>query len=258
MPRPEMGRGQSLFFGALSQGSQGRRWFGAPFYSGRKTRIITHFPIVTEPSDNSRGSIGSTSSSFLDRVKARDNEAWRRLAGVYGISGSLLVPTRRCPARQDCADICQDVFRAVAANIDGFQRDQSRGTFRGWLRTITRSKVEDHFRQKKRQPPAKATGGSDAYERILAIPDGDGSSVPEASDEETAIIVRKTLDLIRPEFEERTWQAFWRAAVEGQQSGVVADALGMTPGAVRQAKSRVLRRLREELDRLRGLEGYDL
>ena len=101
-------------------------------------------------------------------------------------------------------------------------------------------------------------GGSDAYERILAIPDGDASSVPEASDEETAIIVRKTLDLIRPEFEERTWQAFWRAAVEGQQSGVVAEALGMTPGGVRQAKSRVLHRLREELDRLRGLEGYDL
>ena len=146
----------------------------------------------------------------------------------------------------------------MAANIDCFQRDRSRGTFRGWLRTITRSKVADHFRQKNRQPPAKATGGSDAYEHILAIPDGDGSSVPEASDEETAIIVRKTLDLIRPEFEERTWQAFWRSAVEGQQSGVVAEALGMTPGAVRQAKSRVLRRLREELDRLLGLEGYDL
>ena len=94
------------------------------------------------------------------------------------------------------------------------------------------------FGRKNRQPPAKATGGSDAYEHILAIPDGDASSVPEASDEETAIIVRKTLDLIRPEFEERTWQAFWRSAVEGQQSGVVAAALGMTPGGVRQAKSR--------------------
>ena len=212
---------------------------------------------MTEPVDNSRGPIGSTSSSFLDRVKARDYEAWRRLAGVYA---SLVL--RWCQYEgvgrdEDRADICQEVFRAVAANVDCFQRDRSRGTFRGWLRTITRRKVADHFRQKNRQPPAKATGGSDAYEHILAIPDGDGSSVPEASDEETAIIVRKTLDLIRPEFEERTWQAFWRSAVEGQQSGVVAEALGMTPGGVRQAKSRVLHRLREELDRLLGLEGYD-
>jgi RNA polymerase sigma-70 factor (ECF subfamily) len=83
-------------------------------------------------------------------------------------------------------------------------------------------------------------------------------SIPEASDEETAIIVNRTLDLIRPEFEERTWLAFWRAAVEGQQSGVVAEALGMKPGGVRQAKSRVLHRLREELHRLLGLEGYDV
>ena len=171
-------------------------------------------------------------------------------------SGSLLVPTRGCPAREDRADVCQDVFRAVAANIDCFQHDQARGTFRGWLRTITHSKVVDHFRRENRQPPAE--GGTDAYKRILAIPDGDASSVPEASDEETAIIVRKTLDLIRPQFEERTWQAFWRSAVEGQQSAVVAEALGMTPGGVRQAKSRVLHRLREELHRLLGLEGFNL
>ena len=52
--------------------------------------------------------------------------------------------------------------------------------------------------------------------------------------------------LVREEFEERTWEAFWRVTVEGQTSTAVADALSMTPAAVRQAKSRVLRRLREE------------
>ena len=84
------------------------------------------------------------------------------------------------------------------------------------------------------------------------------SSVSEASDQEKAIIVNQTLDLIRPEFEDRTWQAFWRATVEGQRSGVVAEALKMTPGAVRQAKSRVLRRLREELSQLPEPEGCSL
>ena len=80
----------------------------------------------------------------------------------------------------------------------------------------------------------------------------------EVGDQEMAIIVNKTLDLIRPEFEERTWQAFWRSAVEGQSSAVVAEALEMTPGAVRQAKSRVLRRLRGELHQLLELEGCSL
>ncbi len=153
-------------------------------------------------------------------------------------------------------DICQEVFHAVAVNIDSFRRDPASGTFRGWLRTITRSKVVDHVRRQKRQPAA--TGGSDAHERFLAIPDSDASGIPEAGDREEAILVNRTLALIRPEFENRTWQAFWRATVEGQRSGVVAEALKTTPGAVRQAKSRVLRRLREELDQLLDAEGCSL
>jgi len=252
---PQDGAGQSLFFGALSQRSRERRWFIALFIQGARLGTTPHFPIVTEPFVASRGSIGSTSSSLLDRVKARDDAAWLRLVSVYG---HLVLYWCRCAGvrREDRADVCQDVFRAVAVNIDGFQRDPTDGTFRGWLRTITRSKVVDHFRRENRHPAA--AGGTDAHERLLAIPDGDASSVPEASDQETAIIVKKTLDLIRPEFEERTWQAFWRAAVEGQASGVVAEALKMTPGAVRQAKSRVLCRLREELRQLLEPEGCSL
>ena len=210
---------------------------------------------MTEPFDVSHGSAGSTSSSLLDRVKARDDAAWRRLVGVYS---HLVLYWCRCAGirREDRVDVCQDVFRAVAVNIDGFRRDQASGTFRGWLRTITRTKVVDHVRRQNRQPAA--TGGSDAQERFLAIPDNDASSVPEAGDQEKAIIVNETLDLIRPEFEDRTWQAFWRSTVEGQRSGAVAEVLEMTPGAVRQAKSRVLRRLREELNQLLEHESCSL
>lgn len=57
----------------------------------------------------------------------------------------------------------------------------------------------------------------------------------------------RQLDLIRSEFEPRTWQAFWRSAVDGQTAKEVADELSMCPGAVRVAKSGVLQRLREEL-----------
>lgn len=53
--------------------------------------------------------------------------------------------------------------------------------------------------------------------------------------------------MVRSEFEDRTWQAFWRVAVEGHATAEVAADLGITANAVRQAKSRVLRRLRQEL-----------
>lgn len=211
---------------------------------------------MTQPSDNRRVSIGSTSSSLLDRVKARDDAAWLRLVGIYGRLVFYWCRRHGIP-REDRADICQDVFRAVALNIDRFRRDQPGGTFRGWLRTITDSKIADHFRVQKRQPAA-AQGGTDAYERLLAFPDGDASSIPEASDQERAVMVNAILDLIRPEFEQRTWQAFWRTTVEDLRSNVVAEVLGMTPGAVREAKSRVLRRFRKEWDQVLELEGRSL
>jgi RNA polymerase sigma-70 factor (ECF subfamily) len=55
------------------------------------------------------------------------------------------------------------------------------------------------------------------------------------------------VDLIRAEFDERTWQAFWLTAVENHSGSEAAKLLGMSPGAVRQAKYKVVRRLRQEL-----------
>ncbi len=210
---------------------------------------------MAERSGNSNGLVGPTSSTLLDRVSARDEAAWRRLATVY--SQLVLYWCRSAGVRrQDCVDVCQEVFRSVAQNIDGFRHSQSGGSFRGWLRTITRSKVIDHFRRQDRQPAA--AGGSQAYQDFLAIPDSDLSSAADSSDSENAILVKGALESIRNEFEDRTWRAFWRATVDGQRSTAVAESLNMTPAAVRQAKSRVLRRLREELGQLPEAEGLNM
>jgi RNA polymerase sigma-70 factor (ECF subfamily) len=60
----------------------------------------------------------------------------------------------------------------------------------------------------------------------------------------------RALEMIRGDFEPQTWQAFWRVRVDGQPPVTVATEIGMTAKAVRAAKGRVLRRLREELDHL--------
>ena len=78
-------------------------------------------------------------------------------------------------------------------------------------------------------------------------------SVAQLDEEDRAVEVgerglfNRALELIRAEFEERTWLAFWRTVVEGQAPKDVAADLSMSPGAVRVAKSRVLHRLRAEL-----------
>ena len=66
------------------------------------------------------------------------------------------------------------------------------------------------------------------------------------------LAIQRALRLLQNEFEARTWQSFWRAAVDGLSTAEVAAEMGMTVSAVRMARSRILRRLREELGDLVG------
>jgi RNA polymerase sigma-70 factor (ECF subfamily) len=63
-------------------------------------------------------------------------------------------------------------------------------------------------------------------------------------------LVRKALEVMRAEFESKTWQACWEHVVSEKTAAEVGRELGMSEAAVYVAKSRVLRRLRQELDGL--------
>jgi RNA polymerase sigma-70 factor (ECF subfamily) len=184
----------------------------------------------------------ATSRSLLQRARSADAGAWDRLVALYG--PLVLHWCRHGGLRpEDAADVFQEVFQAVAAHLGGFRKEREADTFRGWLRTITRNKVRDFFRRQGREPGA--VGGTDAHRRLAQLP-APAEEGPDGAEAERGLF-RRALDLIRGEFEERTWQAFWRTTVAGQAAKDVAADLGMSPGAVRVAKSRVLHRLREEL-----------
>ena len=185
-----------------------------------------------------------TSLSLLDRARHHDEPSWQRLVTLYG----PLVEhwCRRGGARpEDAADVAQEVFLAVSQGLERFER-RGPGSFRAWVRGITRHKLLDYYRRAERQAPA--AGGSTALERLHEIPDPQPGSDEHA--DEMSGLYRRALDLIRGEFEERTWQAFWLTAVEGWEALAAAAELGMSPVAVRIAKSRVLARLRAEAEEL--------
>jgi RNA polymerase sigma-70 factor (ECF subfamily) len=189
----------------------------------------------------------ATSRSLLERVRADDPAAWDRFVGLYAPLVFRWCRRWDLP-EQDVADVFQDVFQVVATHIAGFRKEREGDTFRGWLRTITHNKVRDHFRKLGREPGG--AGGTDAQIRFSRLPaDRDRAPDEDDSAEERAVrgLCGRALDLIHAEFEERTWKAFWQTAVEGRAPAEVTAELGMSPGAVRVAKSRVLRRLREEL-----------
>ncbi|MFH1924547.1 MAG: sigma-70 family RNA polymerase sigma factor [Planctomycetota bacterium] len=191
---------------------------------------------------------GSISSTMLERLRLRDGEAWRQLVHVFGP-----VVYQWCRRRglqpSDSADTVQEVFASVASKLDEFHRSSPGHTFRGWVWTVARNKILDHFRRGATRPTAP--GGTDANRRLQELPDSDLIEIDERSAVDAQrLITQRALEVIRGDFDEKTWRAFWRMAVDGHSSAEIAADLGMTKDAVRQGKYRVLRRLREELERL--------
>jgi RNA polymerase sigma-70 factor (ECF subfamily) len=186
-----------------------------------------------------------TSLSLLQRIRNGDELGWRRVVELY--SPLVYHWCRRWGVEgADADDLLQEVFHGAAQGIGSFRRDRASDTFRGWLRGITHHKVLAFWRGRDRHP--EPPGGSDALHRLHEIPAPDADLAEDAEEQEqSSALFHRALSLLRSEFEPRTWQAFWRVTVDNQSSADVAGELGMSANAVRMAKSRVLRRLREEL-----------
>jgi RNA polymerase sigma-70 factor (ECF subfamily) len=190
----------------------------------------------------------STSLSLLERARRRDPAAWDRLVGLYRPlvlfwcgRAKLLGP--------DAEDVSQEVFAAAAQALDRFHHNQPGDTFRGWLRGVTRNQVLMFYRRNQNHP--RGEGGSVVWEQLQEVADPLGS--PDDQEQtEVSQLYHRALETLRGDFEERTWQAFCRTVLDGRSPASLTAELGMTGPAIRQAKARVLRRLKEEVGDLLG------
>jgi RNA polymerase sigma-70 factor (ECF subfamily) len=158
-------------------------------------------------------------------------------------------PLRGVPGR-DAPDIAQSVFLTVWRRIKDFTKDGEPGAFRRWLYTITRYKVLEYWGLIPPFPidPIR-------FSRLPAPQDDSSSAAPDShgpppangrSTEARRMQLHRLLDLISSEFKPRTLDAFRGVAIEGRSTKDVAKELDMSVPAVHTAKSKVLKRLREE------------
>ncbi|MDZ4818325.1 MAG: sigma-70 family RNA polymerase sigma factor, partial [Planctomycetota bacterium] len=143
----------------------------------------------------------------------------------------------------DAADLMQDVFRSVASAVGRLDYDPARGTFRSWLFTITRNKLNTFLDRRRRQPVG--TGDTSMHERLEGqLPQFDENSWETEYQQR---VFDWAIEQVKPNFGETVWQAFWQTAVEGKGAQETATKLGMSVGAVYVAKSRVLAQIREQV-----------
>lgn len=182
-----------------------------------------------------------TRASLLVRLRDRqDHEAWSQFVELYA---QLIYGFARKRGLQDAdaADLMQDVLRAVARSAGKLEYDPRRGTFRGWLFTVTRNKLINYLNSRRRR--ILASGDSDLHERLENEPAPEDESLWER--EYRQRLFDWAAEQVRGEFQPNTWRAFWATAVENHPPKDVAAELGLSVGAVYVAKSRVLARLQE-------------
>jgi RNA polymerase sigma-70 factor (ECF subfamily) len=184
-----------------------------------------------------------TRPSLLLRLRdAGDEAAWSQFVAIYTPLIFAFCRGRGLP-EADAGDIAQDVLKAVAGAIPRFEYDPERSSFRNWLFTVVRSKLNNFFAAQARQP---RLAGETTIRHFA-------ESEPEPSLEESwqreyqANLVRWAAGQIQGEFKAQTWDAFWRTAIQGEAAETVAGELGLTLNALYIARSRVTNRLKEAI-----------
>lgn len=195
-----------------------------------------------------------TRPSLLVRLKTpRDERAWAEFVELYEPLIQRLARARGLQGA-DADDLAQDVFRAVAGAIEHWDPDPARGSFRGWLSRIARNLIVNLLTARRRHPAGIGAGGTDMVALLEAQPSADDADSVLFDLEYRRQVFARAARLARPHFQERTWDAFWRTGVIGDDVAAVAADLGLTTGALYVARSRVMARLRAEIDRIQGNE----
>jgi RNA polymerase sigma-70 factor (ECF subfamily) len=209
-----------------------------PFYPFENNKAI--FNLLTPQSLP----VAETPVSLLERLRAHpDQISWGRFVDLYNplIRGWVV---RHGLQPTDIDDVTQEVFAAIVRELPEFHHDFRRGAFRRWLRTVVVNRLRNFWRARDR-------AAQQAAEPALALLEDPASGLSRIWDEEhDKHVARRLLVLIEPEFEPVTWQAFRLLVMDGLETQEVAARLGITPNAVRIAKSRVLGRFRREAEGL--------
>jgi len=183
----------------------------------------------------------TTSITLLQKVRQPEQhpDAWERFTHIYV---PLLYRQARSMGLQpeDASDLVQDVLLILVRSLPDFQYMPGR-SFRSWLRTVMRNCWRSRLRKRRHYQ------AEDVHLEGCAVPD----PLDQLSDEEYARhLVHVTLPTLRSFFPPSEWLAFEKYVLEGRPVTEVAHSLGISTATVYAARSKIMRKLREELREL--------
>ena len=200
----------------------------------------------TRPSMSKANSTTSiTLLAKLDDIS--DQQAWNRFVEAY--SPQIFSWCQRFGLQEnDAADVTQSVLLKLVKLMQEFDYDANRGSFRGWLKTVTSNLVKDMLRGRKQGDTG--SGSTAAWHRLVSISDpsafSDLEKIIEQRYEQELVSVAS--ERVRSRVQTHTWQAYVLTAIENQSSAATAKTLGIPIADVYVAKSRIIKMLKSEIE----------
>jgi RNA polymerase sigma-70 factor (ECF subfamily) len=194
-----------------------------------------------------------TRGSLLARLKDWDDQqSWRDFFNTYWkLIYNVAIKSGLSDA--DAQDVVQETIVTVAKKIKGFKYDPALGSFKGWLRTITHSRIVDHVRRRQRagKPATRSLADGRRTGTIERIPDPaslDHDAVWETEWQRN--LLEAALDRLKHRLKPKQYQIFDLYAVKGWPVAKVVKTLGVSRTQVYLAKLRITPLLKKEIARL--------
>jgi RNA polymerase sigma-70 factor, ECF subfamily len=187
----------------------------------------------------------ATRSSMLIDLKGISQERWTDFLFLYEPLLLYWMRKKGVPD-SDVDDVLSESWSSIYKGIGNFDRGSGKGTFRGWLRTIVERRAIDHFRKQKREIIEVSGGAEEIINQAIAP---EQKSADAIEDEEAALneVRARAMELVKSSTQQQTWDMFWMSAVDNVPTADIAAEFGVSSAAVRVAKQRVTKRLKEAL-----------
>jgi RNA polymerase sigma-70 factor (ECF subfamily) len=185
-----------------------------------------------------------TRYSLLSRLQDwQDNKSWQEFFETYWRL-VYSVALRSGLTEMEAQEVVQETFISVAKSIHEFRRDRSKGSFKGWLRNITRWRIADQFRKRTRGATGESSVPAEETPPSESGPD-DGDAEWDLEWKES--LLKSAIERVKGRVKAEHFQVFDLYALRGWPVSKVAQVLSISVPMVYLAKHRVTAMIKREV-----------